>query len=266
MPLHVYVHVVQIETLPMQRFKLWADVLPIPVPISSEISYDDRSNTHYAKEPIKLAAGTRYSSILRLCIRPYDSWSKTIAYVSLPLHWFPADQTVSDWFPFQSNLSSARGVFARVRVHIVKRWDLAPFTAPPGPLLVLPAWNRPARPSAPPVPFANPIPPGYRRLTVHQGPYPGGSCLPSAVLPGFMPPQIDREPNASADPPPSTDALGRQSNPENASAIHGDPTQPLYPPPPAAAFPDDASAGAADFPDYPSLVDEPWTVEIADAM
>jgi hypothetical protein len=56
----------------------------------------------------------------------------SVAWISLPLNWFPAGQTVDNWFPFQATDACPGDVFARVRVHIAKRFDLAPFAAPSG--------------------------------------------------------------------------------------------------------------------------------------
>jgi hypothetical protein len=168
----VYVQVSQIQTLPHGDFRLWGEVLPITLPLSSVLQYDSQSRSHSMKSHIELAAGRRYGSVLALRIQPNSLGRSVIATASLPLDWFPADQTVEDWFPFYVSPSSPHGVLGLIRVHIAKRFDLTAFTAPPGNLLVLPAWNRPTKPIIPPTPFFDPIPPGFSRLTVAQGGYP----------------------------------------------------------------------------------------------
>jgi hypothetical protein len=299
MPLKVHVHALEIRTLPLGNFHVWGDVLPIPVPFSSPIEYDPVTLAHFAKSPIELSAGSRYSSTLRIHIKSgSDAFGTTVASVSLPLSWFPVDQTVVDWFPLRASAALQYGVFAQLRVHVVKRFDLPPFTAPLGTLLVLPAWNRPGRPAIPPTPFFWPVPPGYSAMTVHQGPYPGspqpgvvyppppgpifppppapwdggaagGPPIPSAAYP---PPPAGQQPGAVyAPPPPRKPEGGRSPTPGQG----GPPTQrtrpsqsaegptPMYPPPltPSPQTEKGQTRGGSGEPDYPDLSEFDWGTE-----
>jgi hypothetical protein len=62
-------------------------------------------------------------------------------------------------------LATRVAVWAEISVHIVKRVRVQPFTAVPGSLLVLPAWNRPNILAAPPAPFT-PLGPGFVKLAM----------------------------------------------------------------------------------------------------
>jgi hypothetical protein len=213
MPLKVFLDVRQVTTLQRDKYKFWGESRPAAVPFSCVLEFVPRLQSHVGKSPIQLSAGTRYTSTLVLKIKTDQIVPSDVARAALPLEWFPADQVVEEWFPFKAIPKYPNGLLVLLRIHIVKRFSLPPFSAPPGRLLVLPAWDRPGKPAVPPTPYFSPIPPGYECLTVGPGAYPGGGQPPT-----------DARSKAKAE------KAAMMKKPPAAAPPH-----PLYPPPPEAS-------------------------------
>jgi hypothetical protein len=153
MPLKVFIKINQVRTLRQGKYKVWGEISPVPVPFSSILEYDPRLQAHRCNSHIELAAGRRYNSILHIEIQTNQLKPQEVARGSLPLEWFPSDQVVEDWFPLKTIPEYPNGLMVLIQIHIVKRFALPPFSAPPGRLLVLPAWDRPGKQAIPPTPY-----------------------------------------------------------------------------------------------------------------
>jgi hypothetical protein len=187
--LRVWVRVHQVVGLPEERYKVHGEVRPLGLAASSACHYDRQSGILTALSQLDLCAGQRHGSALVLAVRTDYLRSAEACRLTLPLRWFPADQSVRDWFPVFAP-KAARQIAAQIEVHIVKRHPLPPFAAPEGRLLVLPAWSRPGRPIAPPTPYFG-QPPGYDRLTIAAGPFPGAPPLIAVADAAAQRPALD---------------------------------------------------------------------------
>jgi hypothetical protein len=193
--LKIFVNLRQIS-LAHDTYLFCGETTPIPFEFNVPCGFDSQNQTIHGTEPLVLSAGRRYRSSMRLSV-----WSQTtktrVATVTLPLYWFPADQVVTDWFPFQPPAETGgASPLALLDVHIAKRFALARFTAPIGRLLVLPAWNRPHQPALPPAHHFPPTP-GYQALTIPRQPYPA----PTEGQPQLLPvPVVVGDPSYPAPP------------------------------------------------------------------
>jgi hypothetical protein len=235
MPMRVWVRLHQLVGLSPGKYKFWGEIRPFGFPFSANCAYDSATTFVSAITPLELSAGRRYGSTMILTIRTDNASCTEIARLSLPLHWFPAEQTVRDWYPV--HFQPCGQLAADIEVHIVKRFSLAPFTAPAGHLLVLPAWNRPDKPAIPPTPFfiGND---SFERLTVAQAPFPMAQPPPPAApMFVFMPPaehQMDSGAGLYATPPregcsPSESCPSVGLVPVESDGSISPPTVPIYP-------------------------------------
>jgi hypothetical protein len=213
MPLRLFVKLHKLIGLPPSNYRLWGDVNPLGVPFSSACAFVPEAGYLVGAKAIELSAGQRYGTLLLLRVFTECSETREVAHLTLPLHWFPADRTVRDWFPFLAGPRTT--LSAELEVHIIKRLKCQPFRAPAGNLLVLPAWNRPNQPALPPAPYFPPTS-GFERLTLPPAPWP----VPTVEQPRqivYVIPQphvLFGMPASMESPPPTVDVtFGRQPSP-----------------------------------------------------
>lgn len=188
--MRLWVKVHQVVGLPSDRYKIFGEVRPFSLSSSSRCHYDKGSTILTTLSQLDLSAGQRYGSTLVLTVHTDYLRSEEVCRLTLPLIWFPADQTVRDWFPVFAPSFRRGQIAAQVEVHIVKRHALPPFAAPEGRLLVLPAWSRPGKPIIPPTPYFMPRY-GCEKLTIGAGPFPGAPPLIAVAPSGVQQPHVD---------------------------------------------------------------------------
>ena len=245
MSLKVYVRLHQLFGLPKGSYDLRCFVRPLDAAGMGECHYSESTGALYSKTHAQTVATGRYGPILVVEIRTSVS-PTTICAVSIPMNWLPSDQTVRDFFPFQSHVERRPGQYmGELEIHVMKRDRGTPFAAPRGTLLVLPAWPRPGKPVVVPAPA--PVPPGYVR--VMRPPMPTGPVAPEPVVrpkAPAMPPQqyyyapARPQPSAPSPPPPQYAAPPPYAAPPQGYAppkAHSPPPQAYAPPPPQYAPP-----------------------------
>jgi hypothetical protein len=218
MPLRVFVKLHKLIGLPPSNYRLWGDVNPLGVPFSSACAFVPDAGYLVSAKAIELSAGQRYGTSLLLrvfteCAEPHE-----VARLTLPLHWFPADRTVRDWFPFLAVARSA--LSADIEVHIIKRLLCQPFRAPAGNLLVLPAWNRPNEPALPPAPWFPPAP-GFEPLTLPPAPWPVPTAEQNRQIVYVVPQVVFGVPASRESPPPTVEVTFAQPPGGNAPTVDG---------------------------------------------
>jgi hypothetical protein len=291
MPLRVYLQILEIKcegkAIQKGNYIVWSEIRPCAIPFTSKCAFDSRKGTLSCADFVELAAGCRYGSLMSILLKTNNAASTEIARTHLPLDWFPSDQVCTDWFPMKAVPAYPNGLMVQITTHIIKRFPLPPFSAPPGRLLVLPAWPRPNKPVVPPTPYFSLKPPGWEIVTVPQAPYPGGGKPPKRPPPADQkPPEAQKHgaPPAAAPPrphypppqyPPPQYPPPQYPPPQQPTqpAHHPGPTayappqyppapsypQPQYPPGPPA-YPPDVSARKAGQaqPPRPAAEDQPY--------
>ena len=145
--------------------------------------------------------------------------NETLAYVTLPLCWFPQNKVVREWFPMRTKLASA---MILLDVHADTK-GVQPFEAPFAQLTVLPAWSRPIDRYAPYQP------PPVVIVVSNEAPAPV-TTAPFVPPVSVVPPMVMSPPSFSV-PPPSSSSV------PSVPAIPSFPVPPLATPNPYAAGP-----------------------------
>ena len=146
--------------------------------------------------------------------------NEILAYVTLPLCWFPQNKVVREWFPMRAKLASA---MILLDVHVDTKGG-QPFEAPFSQLTVLPAWNRPIDRYAPYQP------PPVVIVVSNEAPAPVTSTCPF-VPPVSVVPPMAMSPPSFAVPPPSSSSV------PSVSAVPSFPVPPLSTPNPYGTIP-----------------------------
>ncbi|OHS94804.1 hypothetical protein TRFO_39020 [Tritrichomonas foetus] len=195
----IYLKINQIKDLPKGSYTAWIGTSPIGISKSGELDRNTKSTRMWPMET-KQPETTSISIVIKH--HKFLSGESEAARAMIPVKWFPSNSVVTDWFPLVSPTSFQLEKNAKPLISLtvhVSDHRAKEFSAPPGALLVAPAWDRPGMPARPPVmPSAAPY---------------GGS-------PGMYPPAPGMAP-----PPPGM-------APQSAPGMYPPPAPGMYPPPP----------------------------------